>query len=197
MPIEIGFLVFPNVQQLDLTGAYEVFASWPEARVRLIWKDREPIVSVTGLRLLPDETFDDCPQLDVVCVPGGDGINPLLADEAVLEFLRRQAKAARFVTSVCTGALVLGAAGLLKGKRATTHWASHDLLPAFGAIPAKGRVVRDGGLMTGGRRDGGHRLRTDPGRRTRRGCGGASDSARSRICAGAAVRRGIAGDGAR
>ena len=150
MPIEIGFLVFPNVQQLDLTGAYEVFASWPEARVRLIWKNREPIVSVTGLRLLPDETFDECPRLDVVCVPGGDGINALLVDEAVLEFLRRQAASARFVTSVCTGALVLGAAGLLSGKRATTHWASHDLLAAFGAIPTKGRVVRDGGLMTGG-----------------------------------------------
>ena len=150
MPIEIGFLVFPDVQQLDLTGAYEVFASWPEARVRLIWKNREPIVSVTGLRLLPDETFDECPRLDVVCVPGGDGINALLVDEAVLEFLRRQAASARFVTSVCTGALVLGAAGLLSGKRATTHWASHDLLADFGAIPTQGRVVRDGGLMTGG-----------------------------------------------
>jgi len=150
MPVEIGFLVFPNVQQLDLTGPYEVFASWPDARVRLIWKHREPIVSATGLRLLPDETFDDCPQLDVVCVPGGVGINPLLVDEAVLAFLRRQAKATRFVTSVCTGALVLGTAGLLRGKRATTHWASHDLLAAFGAIPTQGRVVRDGGLMTGG-----------------------------------------------
>jgi cyclohexyl-isocyanide hydratase len=150
MPVEIGFLVFPNVQQLDLTGPYEVFASWPEARVRLIWKDREPIVSATGLRLLPDETFEECPQLDVVCVPGGVGINSLLVDETVLEFLRRQATAARFVTSVCTGALALGAAGLLRGKRATTHWASHDLLAAFGAIPTQARVVRDGALMTGG-----------------------------------------------
>ena len=150
MPVEIGLLVFPNVQQLDLTGPYEVFASWPEARVRLVWKDRAPIVSSTGLRLEPNATFDDCPQLDVVCVPGGVGVNPLLGDEVVLAFLRRQAAGARYVTSVCTGALVLGAAGLLKGKRATTHWASHDLLPAFGAIPAKGRVVRDGGLMTGG-----------------------------------------------
>jgi cyclohexyl-isocyanide hydratase len=150
MPIEIGLLVFPNVQQLDLTGPYEVFASWPEARVRLIWKDREPITSATGLRLLPDQTFAQCPKLDVVCVPGGVGVNLLLVDETVLEFLRRQAKAARFVTSVCTGALVLGAAGLLNGKRATTHWASHDLLAAFGAIPTQGRVVRDGALMTGG-----------------------------------------------
>jgi cyclohexyl-isocyanide hydratase len=150
MPVEIGLLVFPNVQQLDLTGPYEVFASWPEARVRLVWKSREPVFSSTGLRLEADETFDDCPRLDVVCAPGGVGVNPLLADEAVLGFLRRQAASARFVTSVCTGALVLGAAGLLRGKRATTHWASHDLLAAFGAIPTHRRVVRDGALMTGG-----------------------------------------------
>lgn len=150
MPIAIGFLVFPNVQQLDLTGPYEVFASWPEARVQLIWKDRSPVVSATGLRLAPDATFDDCGQLDVVCVPGGVGVNPLLSDGVVLDFLRRQAKGARFVTSVCTGALVLGAAGLLRGKRATTHWASHDLLAAFGAIPIEGRVVRDGAIFTGG-----------------------------------------------
>ncbi|MGA2792432.1 MAG: DJ-1/PfpI family protein [Roseiarcus sp.] len=150
MPVEIGLVVFPNVQQLDLTGPYEVFASWPQARVRLVWKSREPVLSSTGLRLEPDAAFDDCPPLDVVCAPGGVGINPLLVDEAVLGFLRRQAAAARFVTSVCTGALVLGAAGLLRGKRATTHWASHDLLAAFGAIPTHGRVVRDGNLMTGG-----------------------------------------------
>jgi cyclohexyl-isocyanide hydratase len=150
MPVEIGLLVFPDVQQLDMTGPYDVFASWPEARVRLVWKDHAPVVSSTGLRLEPDLTFDECPQLDVVCVPGGIGINPLLGDEFVLDFLRRQARGARFVTSVCTGALVLGAAGLLRGKRATTHWASHDLLAAFGAIPTRGRVVRDGALMTGG-----------------------------------------------
>jgi cyclohexyl-isocyanide hydratase len=147
--MEIGFLVFPKVQQLDLTGPYEVFASWPEARVRLVGKSLEPVVSATGLRLTPDLTYEDCPQLDVVCVPGGVGINPLLADEETLAFLRRQAAGARFTTSVCTGALVLGAAGLLKGKRATTHWASHDLLAAFGAIPVDARVVRDGDAMTG------------------------------------------------
>jgi cyclohexyl-isocyanide hydratase len=150
MPVEIGLLVFPEVQQLDFAGPYDVFASWPGALIRLVWKSRAPIVSSTGLRLEPNETFDDCPRLDVVCVPGGVGINPLLGDEVVLAFLRRQAVGARFVTSVCTGALVLGAAGLLRGKRATTHWAAHDLLAAFGAIPTQGRVVRDGALMTGG-----------------------------------------------
>jgi cyclohexyl-isocyanide hydratase len=148
--MEIGFLVFPKVQQLDLTGPYEVFASWPGARVRLVAKSRAPIASATGLVLTPDLTFEDCPQLDVICVPGGVGINPLLNDEETLAFLRRQASGARFVTSVCTGALVLGAAGLLRGKRATTHWASHNFLSAFGAIPVEARVVRDGDLMTGG-----------------------------------------------
>jgi cyclohexyl-isocyanide hydratase len=148
--MEIGILVFPKVQQLDLTGPYEVFASWPQARLRLVAKSRAPIASVTGLVLTPDTTFEDCPELDVICVPGGVGINPLLNDEETHVFLRRQAAGARFVTSVCTGALVLGAAGLLRGKRATTHWASHDFLAAFGAIPVEGRVVHDGDVMTGG-----------------------------------------------
>lgn len=148
--MEIGFLVFPNVQQLDLTGPYEVLASWPEARTRLVAKSHHPVISATGLMLTPDVTFADCPPLDVICVPGGDGVNALLGDAETLAFLRRQAADARFVTSVCTGALVLGAAGLLRGKRATTHWASHVFLAAFGAIPVHGRVVRDGNLMTGG-----------------------------------------------
>ncbi len=146
--MDIGFLVFPRVQQLDLTGPYEVLASW--AQVRLVAKNLDPVASASGLRLTPDVTFADCPQLDVICVPGGDGINALLGDEETLGFLRRQAAGARFVTSVCTGALVLGAAGLLKGRRATTHWASHHFLSAFGAIPVEARYVRDGNLMTGG-----------------------------------------------
>ncbi len=148
--MEIGFLAFPRVQQLDLTAAYEVLASWGEARVRLVAKSLAPVVSATGLHLTPDVTFADCPQLDVICVPGGDGVNPLLGDAETLAFLRRQADGARFVTSVCTGALLLGAAGLLRGKRATTHWASHDFLAAFGAIPVHARVVRDGRIVTGG-----------------------------------------------
>ncbi len=148
--IEVGFLVFPNVQQLDLTGPWEVLASWPNARARLVWKTLDPVRSSTGLTLTPDTTFAASPQLDVICVPGGAGINPLLADGETLAFLRAQAEGARFVTSVCTGALVLGAAGLLIGKRATTHWASHPLLAALGAVPVRDRFVRDGKLMTGG-----------------------------------------------
>lgn len=148
-PIEIGFLVFPNVQQLDLTGPYEVLASWPRARCKLVWKTLDPVLSSTGLMLKPHATFADCGPLDVICVPGGVGINPLLADDETLAFIRSQADNARFVTSVCTGALVLGAAGLLVGRRATTHWASHHLLEPLGAIPVRERTVRDGRLMTG------------------------------------------------
>ncbi len=148
--VEIGILVFPAVQQLDLTGPYEVLASWPGARVRLVWKTLEPVLSSTRLALKADLTFADCPQLEVICVPGGAGINALLTDEETLAFLRRQAQGARFVTSVCTGALVLGAAGLLDAKRATTHWGAHHLLAPLGAIPVDERIVRDGALMTGG-----------------------------------------------
>jgi cyclohexyl-isocyanide hydratase len=150
MTLEIGLLLFPKVQQLDLTAPYEVFASMPDARVHLVWRTRDPVTASTGLVLAPTTTFVDCPQLDVLCVPGGVGINALLRDKETLDFVRRQAAGARYITSVCTGALVLGAAGLLQGKRATTHWGSHDLLAAFGAVPVKARVVRDGNLFTGG-----------------------------------------------
>jgi cyclohexyl-isocyanide hydratase len=149
-PLQFGLLVFPKVQQLDLTGPYEVFATWPRARVRLIAKTLEPVTASTGLVLKPDVAFEDAPQLDVLCVPGGPGINALMQDEAAIDFVRRQAEGARFVTSVCTGALLLGAAGLLRGKQATTHWASHHLLETLGATPVHARVVRDGKLVTGG-----------------------------------------------
>ena len=148
--MHIGLLLFPRLTQLDLTGPYEVFANTPGATVHLIWKTRDPVAAITGMKITPDTTFDDCPQLDVICVPGGSGVAEQMEDPEVLDFLRRQATAARYVTSVCTGALVLGAAGLLKGKRATTHWASHDFLATLGAIPTQGRVVRDGNIFTGG-----------------------------------------------
>jgi cyclohexyl-isocyanide hydratase len=150
MTLRFGILVFPEVQQLDLTGPYEVFASAPGSEVHLIWKDRQPVVSATRLPLTPTTTFADCPPLDVLCIPGGSGINALLLDEEVLAFVRQSAAAARYVTSVCTGSLVLGAAGLLQGKRATTHWNAHDFLSRFGAVPVEGRVVQDGNLITAG-----------------------------------------------
>lgn len=150
MTIHFGFLLFPDVQQLDLTGPYEVFASVPDARVHLVARERAPVPTATGLTLTPTATFADCPPLDVLCVPGGVGVNAVLGDAVALDFVRRQAATARYVTSVCTGALVLGAAGLLTGRRATTHWAAMEFLPAFGAIPVEARVVRDGRLITAG-----------------------------------------------
>ncbi|PTB21916.1 dimethylglycine dehydrogenase [Trinickia symbiotica] len=150
MPLQIGFLVFPRVQQLDLTGPHEVFASLPDATVHLIWKTLEPVVSSNGLVLTPNMTYGDCPPLDVICIPGGSGVTPLLEDGETIEFVRKQAESARYVTSVCTGSLLLGVAGLLHGRRATTHWVSHDFLEPLGAIPVHGRVVQDGNLITGG-----------------------------------------------
>jgi cyclohexyl-isocyanide hydratase len=150
MALQIGFLVFPRVQQLDLTGPFEVLASLPDVTTQLIWKTREPIVSSNGLVLTPNATYEDCPPLDVICVPGGSGVTDLLKDAETIEFVRKQAVRARYITSVCTGALLLGAADLLHGRRATTHWAFQSLLEPLGAIPTRGRVVRDGNLITGG-----------------------------------------------
>lgn len=150
MEFEIGLLLFPNITQLHLTGPYEVFIKFPDANVRLIWKSLDPVTAGGGMQIVPDTTLDDCPQLDLVCVPGGAGMNPLLNDDETIAFLKRQSAGARYVTSVCTGALVLGAAGLLKGKRATTHWMSHDMLDALGAIPVTERYVIDGNIVTGG-----------------------------------------------
>ena len=150
MTLQIGFLVFPQVQQLDLTAPHEVLASVPGAATHLIWKTREPVVSSNGLALTPTATYDDCPPLDVICIPGGSGVTPLLQDAETIAFVQKQAAGARYITSVCTGSLLLGAAGLLRGRRATTHWAYHALLEPLGAIPTQGRVVRDGNLLTGG-----------------------------------------------
>ncbi|SNB76433.1 cyclohexyl-isocyanide hydratase [Arboricoccus pini] len=146
----VGILVFPDVQQLDLTGPFEVFASTPGLSVELVGKSTQPLRSASGLILAPDQTLASALPYDVICVPGGVGVNALLDDQSILTFLRAQAETARFVTSVCTGSLVLGAAGLLTGRQATTHWASHDLLAAFGARPTAARVVRDGKFFTGG-----------------------------------------------
>lgn len=152
MPAEtrIGFLLFPDITQLDLTGPFEVMSMLPGATTHLVWKDLHPVRAGSGLVLQPTETFAECPQLDVLCIPGGAGMNPLLTDAQTLDFIRRQASGARYVTSVCTGALVLGAAGLLNGRRAATHWMSMQFLPAFGAIPVDERVVIDGNIITGG-----------------------------------------------
>ncbi len=150
MTTQIGMLLFPRLTQLDMTGPFEVFSRLPDSQVRLVWKQAGAVKADTGLTMLADTGMAECPQLDVICIPGGPGVAALMEDEAVLAFLRAQAPGARYVTSVCTGALVLGAAGLLQGKRATTHWASHDFLAALGATPVNDRVVRDGNVVTGG-----------------------------------------------
>lgn len=147
-PLQIGFLSFPGVTQLDLTGPAQVFSS--VSQLHLIWKRIEPVQSDTVLTLTPTTTFADCPQLDVICVPGGFGTDEIVNDEEVLDFLREQAKGAKYITSVCTGSLVLGAAGLLKGYRAATHWCAMDVLPLFGASPSRERVCIDRNRVTGG-----------------------------------------------
>jgi cyclohexyl-isocyanide hydratase len=149
-PLQIGFLVFPKVTQLDLTGPVQVFSSVPGVELHLVWKRIEPVPTDSVLLLTPTMAFADCPQLDVICVPGGVGADDLLNDEEVLDFLRRQADHAKYLTSVCTGSLVLGAAGLLHGYRAATHWTAMEFLADFGAIPAKTRVCIDRNRITGG-----------------------------------------------
>ncbi len=150
MTIQIGMLLFPKLTQLDLTAPFEVLARLPDVKVSLLWKTREPVFSATGLGLAPSATLDEAPQLDVLFVPGGSGLVPLLRDEAMLNFLRTQATNARYITAVCTGSLLLGAAGLLEGYRATTHWAFHELLERCGAIPVRERVVVDKNRITAG-----------------------------------------------
>ncbi len=129
---------------MDFTGPFEVLSLIPDSRFHVLWKDLTPLRDGRGLVLTPDTRFADAPALDVLLVPGGHGQEPLMEDEEVLEFLRAQARTARYVFSVCTGALLCGAAGLLRGLRATTHWNSFPLLPYFGAIPVDERVVVDG-----------------------------------------------------
>jgi cyclohexyl-isocyanide hydratase len=146
----IGFVLFPDLTQLDFTGPLQVLHRLPDSKVHILAKTGEPVPSDCGLSLVPTARFADCPQLDLICVPGGFGVSGAIADAATVEFVRRQGAGAKYVTSVCTGAFVLGVAGLLKGRRATTHWAYTQLLPMVGATYEKARVVRDGNVFTGG-----------------------------------------------
>lgn len=148
--LSVGVLLFDGVTQLDLTGPYEVLARMPGTRVSLLSSTLEPVRTEWGLRITPDLTLRDAPMFHVICVPGGWGVNAALTNEELISFLRVQGESARYVTSVCSGALLLGAAGLLRGYRATTHWMSLDLLTSFGATPVSERVVRDRNRITGG-----------------------------------------------
>jgi cyclohexyl-isocyanide hydratase len=146
----IGFVLFPNLTQLDFTGPLQVLHRLPGSKVHIAARTPDPVPSDCGLSLVPTVTFEDCPALDLVCVPGGFGVSGAIADKATVDFVRRQSAGAKYVTSVCTGAFVLGVAGQLKGRRATTHWAYTGLLPMVGAKHEKARVVRDGNVFTGG-----------------------------------------------
>lgn len=148
--MNISFLLFPHVTQLDLTGPAQVLSRLPDARLDLVAKTLEPVGTDSGFALLPTATFESAAKPDILCVPGGFGVTTAMEDEATLAWLQATAGQAKWVTSVCTGALVLGAAGLLRGYRATTHWASHEWLAAFGAVPVKERVVFDRNRVTGG-----------------------------------------------
>lgn len=147
--LAIGMVLFPGLTQLDLTGAYEVLARMPDTRVHLVASTLQPVRSEWGLTILPDTTFADAPPLDMLCVPGGWAVDTHLDDDELLDFLRARSEHARYITSVCSGALLLGAAGLLRGYRATTHWLSLDLLSLLGAEPVRQRVVHDRSRITG------------------------------------------------
>ena len=148
-PFNIGFVVFPDLTQLDFTGPLQILSRLPQSAIHIIAKSETPVPSDCGLGLVPTHTFANCPPLDLLCVPGGSyGVVQAIGDRETIEFVRRQAGAAKYVTSVCTGAFILGVAGILKGRRATTHWAFTDLLPLVGATHEKARVVRDGNVIT-------------------------------------------------
>lgn len=150
MTLQLGFLLYPGLTQLDLTGPHEVLSRIPGATVHLIWKQPGVVTSDTGLGLMATRGFADCPSLDLLFVPGGGGQIALMEDAQVLDFVAARGAEARWVTSVCTGALVLGAAGLLRGYRAATHWAFQPLLGLFGAQAVDERVVVDRNRITAG-----------------------------------------------
>ena len=149
-PYDIGFLLWPDLTQLDMTGPAQVLSRMPGARLHFVWKTLAPVMSDCGLALVPTTTLADCPPLDMICVPGGVGVAPIMRDPEVLAWLRARAETASLVTSVCTGSLILAAAGLLNGYRAGCHWAAGSQLPLFGAEFIRERVVIDRNRVTAG-----------------------------------------------
>lgn len=149
--MRVAFLLFPDVTQLDLTGPAQVLARLSgDVRLDLVWHAMAPVWTDAGFAILPTATFADVPEADILCVPGGVGVSDVIADDAAMEWVSRVGGAATWVTSVCTGSLILGAAGLLRGYRATSHWAWRDMLPLFEAISCAERVVVDRNRVTGG-----------------------------------------------
>ncbi|MBS0481446.1 MAG: DJ-1/PfpI family protein [Proteobacteria bacterium] len=148
--MRIAFLLFPGITQLDLTGPAQFLSRLPGATVDLVWASRDPVATDCGFAIMPTATFADLPQVDILCVPGGMGVADVIDHDDALDWVRSVGAGAQWVTSVCTGSLVLGAAGLLNGFRATTHWAWLDMLATFGATPVSARTVFDGNRVTGG-----------------------------------------------
>ena len=149
-PIHVAFLLFPNVTQLDLTGPAQVLSRLGNARLDLVWTTCAPVMTDAGFAILPTATLEAVPTPDILCIPGGFGVNAVIADDSVMDWVRAAGDRATWVTSVCTGSLILGAAGLLDGYRAACHWAQRDMLPVFGAEPVAERVVVDRNRVTGG-----------------------------------------------
>lgn len=150
MSITVGFLIFDNMQLLDIAGPYDAFKCVSEIDVHLISETMQPVSTTSNITFHPTDSITTAKQLDVLCIPGGKGVNALLENQPVLDFIRNQSPKARYVTSICTGALVLGVAGLLKNRQATTHWTALNYLEYFGAKPSRERVVVDGKVITAG-----------------------------------------------
>lgn len=148
--LSIAFLLFPQVTQLDLTGPAQVLSRLGDARLDLVWKSLDPVPTDAGFSIVPTATFADIPAADILCVPGGIGVNAVIADDAAMDWVARVGGGARWVTSVCTGSLILGAAGLLRGYRAGCHWGQLEQLRLFGATPVSARTVVDRNRITGG-----------------------------------------------
>jgi len=147
----VGFVIFPDLTQLDFTGPQQVLARLPQSAMYIVAKSTAAVPSDSGLGLVPTHTFETCPRLDLICVPGGiTGVVQAISDRETIAFVQRQSRTAKYVTSVCTGAFILGVAGLLEGRRATTHWAFAEMLPLVGATYEKARVVKDGNVITAG-----------------------------------------------
>jgi cyclohexyl-isocyanide hydratase len=149
-PISVAFLLFPNVTQFDLTGPAQVLSRLGNVTLDLVWKDRDPVRTDVGFAIMPTATFADVPRADILCVPGGMGVTEVIADDTAMAWVRAAGAEARRVTSVCTGSLILGAAGLLRGYRAATQWSWREYLAMFGAEMAPERVVVDRNRVTGG-----------------------------------------------
>lgn len=148
--LEIGFLIYPGVIQLDVMGAYQVLNFPPNTKVHLIWKTLSPVISNEGFIFTPTTTFTDCPSLDVICVPGGGmGQIDVMKDTEILDFVKQQSATAQYVTSVCTGSMILAAAGLMQGYKSACHWAFRDQLAMLGVDVVTRRVVVDRNRVTG------------------------------------------------